>query len=193
VENKKMKKTLIASAVLFSGLVSLNTNAASITVTNMYFPGFGSYSATGTLEEFGGGGITGIQPFLGRSSSAVQQTMFMDNTGSWSGDTGSSGTANDIFNYDDEIMAMGNQQIAVGLYWDWNNNDTAILAIFDCFSTVEGGIVSCTGADPVLMDNGPFNGALAVAVNSVPVPAAAWLMGSGLLGLVGLARRHRSR
>lgn len=29
-------------------------------------------------------------------------------------------------------------------------------------------------------------------VSAVPVPAAAWLMGSGLLGLAGLARRRRS-
>jgi hypothetical protein len=28
-----------------------------------------------------------------------------------------------------------------------------------------------------------------VAINSVPVPAAAWLFGSGLIGLAGAARR----
>lgn len=32
----------------------------------------------------------------------------------------------------------------------------------------------------------------ATAPNPVPVPAAAWLMGSGLLGLAGVARRRRS-
>ena len=36
-----------------------------------------------------------------------------------------------------------------------------------------------------------FNGAT-VTVNAIPVPAAVWLFGSGLLGLVGVARR-RSR
>lgn len=30
-----------------------------------------------------------------------------------------------------------------------------------------------------------------VSVNAVPVPAAAWLLGSGLLGLIGVARRTR--
>lgn len=30
-------------------------------------------------------------------------------------------------------------------------------------------------------------------VSAVPVPAAAWLFGSGLLGLVGMARRHEQR
>jgi hypothetical protein len=29
-------------------------------------------------------------------------------------------------------------------------------------------------------------------VSSVPVPAAVWLFGSGLLGLVGVARRKKS-
>ena len=33
--------------------------------------------------------------------------------------------------------------------------------------------------------------ALAGAISSVPVPAAVWLFGSGLLGLVGVARRKR--
>lgn len=32
----------------------------------------------------------------------------------------------------------------------------------------------------------------AVHVNPVPVPAAAWLLGSGLMGIVGLRRRKRS-
>ena len=51
------------------------------------------------------------------------------------------------------------------------------------------------------MDNGPFSGFNANfditsvhvdAVSQVPVPAAVWLFGSGLLGLVGVARRRKS-
>lgn len=36
-----------------------------------------------------------------------------------------------------------------------------------------------------------FSGTLHKDVGTVPVPAAAWLMGSGLLGLAGVARRRR--
>lgn len=34
------------------------------------------------------------------------------------------------------------------------------------------------------------NLAMVTSINSVPVPAAAWLFGSGLIGLMGLARKH---
>lgn len=38
--------------------------------------------------------------------------------------------------------------------------------------------------------SGSMNGSL--TVNPVPVPAAAWLFGSGLIGLAGIARKRRS-
>ncbi|MCK4706902.1 MAG: VPLPA-CTERM sorting domain-containing protein [Gammaproteobacteria bacterium] len=50
------------------------------------------------------------------------------------------------------------------------------------------------------MDNGPFDGFNAnfditsieiTNVSTIPVPAAVWLFGSGLLGLVGVARRRK--
>jgi len=49
-----------------------------------------------------------------------------------------------------------------------------------------GGFVA-PGGIPVVVDYLPGQ-----VVNAVPVPAAVWLFGSGLLGLVGIARRKRS-
>lgn len=48
------------------------------------------------------------------------------------------------------------------------------------------------------MDNGPFSGyninldMTSVTISEVPVPAAVWLFGSGLVGLAGVARRRRA-
>lgn len=48
--------------------------------------------------------------------------------------------------------------------------------------------VDISGEDLFAAGNLSYNG---VVASAVPVPAAAWLLGSGLLGLVGLRRRGR--
>jgi len=60
------------------------------------------------------------------------------------------------------------------------------------------GLVSDTAIDRVVIRNGIFTGGGRdrffidnLAVNAVPVPAAVWLFGSGLVGLMGMARRKK--
>ena len=49
------------------------------------------------------------------------------------------------------------------------------------------------GIPGTAMTAGPFTGfSPYFSISSIPVPAAAWLFGSGLLGLIGVARRKRS-
>ncbi len=48
-------------------------------------------------------------------------------------------------------------------------------------------------ADPSNFGGATYNLTLTGHVSSVPVPAAAWLFGSGLLGLVGIARRKHAK
>lgn len=47
---------------------------------------------------------------------------------------------------------------------------------------------AATIGDPLDLSSGAFSGSLSI----VPVPAAAWLFGSGLLGLIGMARRKKA-
>jgi hypothetical protein len=67
---------------------------------------------------------------------------------------------------------------------------------------VTGSYDSATGEYAVewssLIDGGPFNGNIGywrlngiATVSAVPVPAAVWLMGSGLAGLIAVARRRK--
>jgi hypothetical protein len=56
------------------------------------------------------------------------------------------------------------------------------------FTSVEIRELGGTDLDPKLI----FGDSFTVGVSAVPVPAAVWLFGSGLLGLVGIARRKKA-
>jgi hypothetical protein len=51
---------------------------------------------------------------------------------------------------------------------------------------------SLGNASWILQSNGTLTYHVAEATSVVPIPAAAWLFGSGLLGLVGIARRRKN-
>jgi len=63
------------------------------------------------------------------------------------------------------------------------------------YSTNSNSITQYDAVTGVLQDTFGFSyngGGLVFAPSSVPIPAALWLFGSGLLGLIGLARRKKA-
>ena len=76
----------------------------------------------------------------------------------------------------------------------WGSNPDGIAEIIcnvDCGSgdTYSLFYTATTGDEPNGFDNLKYELYLTGTVSTVPVPAAVWLFGSGLLGLIGVARR----
>jgi hypothetical protein len=162
---------------------------------------FGSTSAaSGAITDTLAGTFNGTffyQPWM------ATPVAFFDTHGStvnWAG-TAPQGA----FNY---AFTLTGNQVAFGLYFDWSvNAGIPVLAMFDCAPGTTGS--ACLGFGPgtanggVPMQTAPFpgqdpkfNGVLTAGSvpfsgAAVPVPAAVWLFGSGLLGLVGIARRKK--
>lgn len=190
-----MKKTLIASAIALTSVAATNANA-NLAITNMDFGNI--YAATGSINDDGTmGAFNSIDPFFYQPWTATQETAVITNSNgvTWAGSTTES--AGGSWDFAADIAAMTNDEVAVGALFNWNmNNGIAVLAVFDCVS-VPG---TCIGQTDNTrfggMQNGPFGGSVpgfngTGSLTAVPVPAAVWLMGSGLLGLVGVARRRK--
>lgn len=85
---------------------------------------------------------------------------------------------------------IGPSPIATTAYDTNFHNDPSCVAALSCVVADPFNI----GGDP--MDNGPFPDfnlnidISSMTITAVPIPAAVWLLGSGLLGLQGVARRR---
>jgi hypothetical protein len=83
---------------------------------------------------------------------------------------------------------------------------SGLVPLFDITFGVEGAGVTTFTMEDVFPDNASFDGFVAedgfvadgsieyldTEINTVPIPAAAWLFGSGLLGIIGIARRKKT-
>jgi hypothetical protein len=71
---------------------------------------------------------------------------------------------------------------------DWLQNDTGFISNATEWQASCGSVSLCTVSNGVLIDRGN-NNTWTLRSSVVPVPPALWLFGSGLLGLIGVARR----
>ena len=193
-----MKKTAIATALL---LVSGASQAATGEFC-MFDPsgavvngGWATTCDEGVTANLGMGSLAIASPnlFYGQPWDAHDITVY--GAGSYTVATG-----NGDYNF-----TVGAGQLAGHILFNWGPNaDIDVLNVWDVSSV--GGVQTYTSTDwdgdGILggkMIDGPFQG-FSANFNltgadlpaAVPVPAAVWLFGSGLVGLAGIARRRKA-
>ena len=149
---------------------------------NMYDPYLESYVGSSAFQgelDFSGGGsyINHVDTFFGEPWSIHAVSIAGNGNGTYS--------AQMLFDFGTEASS------AVEFLWD-------ISYVLDEVDAGMGRILvkSLDGdndGDPgMLITSGIFSGAsIMLDTNPVPVPAAIWLFGSGLLGLIGVAKRKK--
>jgi len=169
-----MKKTLLTGAIALSMGVASNVSAIAIDITAM---NFGSTSAASGIADSDNLGTTFNGSFFGNPWTATTQAAFTT-SGTWAG-TSPQGP----WSYNFTLTAG---QVAFGAYFDWSTCcGIPVLAIFNADGSAGPGVP---------MQVGPFPGQAPSwqgTVAAVPIPAAVWLFGGGLIGLMGFARRKK--
>ena len=179
-----MKKSILVGVVALSlGVVSTSVSALTIDMTSM---DFGSISAVSGVADTDNLGTTFNGTFFNAPWVATTWTAYTTaGEHNWAGSSPEQGA----YSYNFTLAAS---EVAFGTGFVWSTSATIpVVVIMDCGDQSNG--TACIGRG-VPMQVGPFPGqapAFNGIVSSVPVPAAAWLMLSGLLGLVGAARYRK--
>jgi hypothetical protein len=146
-----------------------------------------------------GGGVSDF-----RVSNAVDDIYNIDNTFFQFKAKSKKGDVTGSIRIMGKLDGMNNQQtlMTADLTGAWDNSGNLIgfnTMNIQCGAAITA-IAPCTSAEVIYLslnsalypggDKGKYQ-ATGLAVTSVPVPAAAWLFGSGLIGLMGVARRRK--
>ncbi|UCB54724.1 MAG: VPLPA-CTERM sorting domain-containing protein [Thiotrichales bacterium] len=165
-------------------------SAGSVDLVLTVSPGVGNAAVTGVylnVDDAIGAESLAITPSVSNSSVVSSETINRNTNTHKAGNDG-------LFDILIELPPPGDDRFTAGESLNYSITAAGLLASsFNFFSA----------PDPSELDpSGPFLGAAKFQttgdglqsdwVGAVPVPAAVWLFGSGLLGLVGIARRkHR--
>ena len=201
-----MKKTSIAISLA----LALGSTAVSAATMNAGADFTMKSAAGGTVGSFAdvtgniGGGTWAVaspSPFFGNVWTAHNGTTF--GPGSYTFDTtgGTAGTTGQVYTG----VVVGAGQVGGHILFDWNTAaDIDVVNVWDVTGAAsdiytssvvtDSNGANTNGVTGLAMIDGAFPGFNANFnfTAPVPVPAAVWLFGSGLLGLVGVARRKKS-
>lgn len=179
-----MKKTTLATALSLAitgtAMTAVEANTAGLT---------GVWSGTYTFSMFSpGGGPVGTPSSDTWTWDFDAGTVTIQNSATFYGSvwTAAGVTFTDTgTSYDGNMTFSWSVNPAIPVTSSWDVTATGTTAVVTVNSAV---ILPTSSAFPGFQ---PYFAGSLTQVAAIPVPAAAWLMGSGLLGLVGVARRRR--
>ena len=174
-------KLLIGLSCLIASLVSASANASTI-----FAPTDGDVNFLNSTIDFSGGttqvAIFNVGDLGGTNNTIVLDDLYSASLAEFSVSGGDylvnskAGPSDTIF---DTMTLFGTDNFILGLTDDSGANWYADTG----YTSLGGSLYNVHFADGSLLQ---------VDVRVVPVPAAVWLFGSGLLGLVGIARRKKA-
>lgn len=175
---------MLASSVTTAATIWAPTNSDTDFINFDAIPGFSDGISTngGSLALFDDSDFGGTALVIGAAGGHV---VFTDNlNGTWKAEVFDVGNASG-----GSITLSGNTNFVLGMAWDgvyYGDSNSMLVSSPDTYAIIFDGITTDdTGREVNISGN-----TLAVDLAPIPVPAAAWLFGTGLLGLVAVARRR---
>ena len=168
----------------YNGLDGVSSSIVSAPITNSTFSGVNLFVSSLPTQVFSQGAISFMSSFLDTGGAI----MFL---GDWGDTTGNAAINDALINLGSTMRLLGT---TVDLHWHTATGDQiATDPLTTGVSTLSYGAASevvVSGGTALFYGTGaePF---FAYETSTVPIPPSVWLFGSGLLGLIGVARRKR--